>query len=92
VDHLLGLEPAGGGDHRLAGGAAAQLPAFPHDLRAAGAVNGSVHPAATGQAAVGGVYYGVGLLLGDVAFHEHQPGAADQLFFHDQPPLKIRLA
>jgi hypothetical protein len=68
VDDVLDRQPAGAGDLRVAGVAAAQRAALLQQLRSGGAVDRTVDPPAAAQAGVGRVDDRVGLgVLGDVA-------------------------
>ena len=48
------------------------LAAFRLDGRAAGPVDGAVHPAPGTQGGIGGVDYGLRVLPGDIPFHQLQ--------------------
>jgi Flp pilus assembly protein TadD len=87
VDHLPGGQAARGGDHRLAGGAAAQTAGLGLDIRPAGAMDGAVNPAAGNQVAVGRVDNGIGGNGGNVALNKGQAGAANGKFGHDSASL-----
>ena len=60
VDDPARRQQARPGDHRAAGGTAADAPALRQDARPAGPVDRAVHPAAAGQAAVRGIDQRIG--------------------------------
>ena len=74
MDHVRGVQIACARAHGLAGGAAADLAALPHDRRAAGTVDGSVNAAAADQSAVGRVDDGVDFLFRDIPLDECDAG------------------
>ncbi len=74
VEHVLGRQLARGGGHGAAGGTAADPPPdsvqLAHDLRAAGAMDGAIHAAASRQRRVGRVHNGIRRYARDIAFSE----------------------
>ena len=87
VNDLFNGQAAGGGDHRLAGGAPSQPARLGLNVRPASPVNGAVHPAAGNQAAVGRVDNGLDVSRGDVAFSQSEAGLANGQLSHDSASL-----
>jgi hypothetical protein len=78
MDHEPRRQVAGCGNHRLSSVAAA-LPG--HNLlaglqyrRAAGTVNGAIHPTTAQQRAVGRIYNGIGFCFGDITLNNVEAG------------------
>jgi len=85
MKHVLRRQSSRAGSHRAARGATAHARPdavqLPHDLGAAGAVNGAIHAFSAGQRRVGRVHNGIHGDSRDVAFLQHNlpSGAADPL-------------
>jgi hypothetical protein len=77
MDHIFCFKPSAGGDHGLAGLAAAlpvaYLDALVQYLRPSRAVDRAVYPASAQQRRIGGIYDSVRILFGDVPLHEMDP-------------------
>ena len=86
MDDIPGGQPIALRQLRLPRFTAAQLFAFGPQLRAGGAVNGAVHPAASEQRPVGGVDNGIHLHPGDVVPHNFKGHACSLPFLRSVFP------
>jgi hypothetical protein len=84
MNDIARREGASTGNHGISRGATVRvlLLCLGHDTRAASAVNRPVDPTAAGQATIGGVHHGIGVLLSNISNDELELAWTDRYVHH----------